>query len=67
MPKDIPVDKFSNIMGNVFAANHIIFSDDDPTPEGIGHNKAIYILVHCNEKLLSRALVNNGSMLNIYS
>nr|XP_027086568.1 uncharacterized protein LOC113708303 [Coffea arabica] len=65
VPKDIPVDKFSNIVGNVLAANHIAFSDDDLTAEGIGHNIALYISVHCNGKLLSRVLVDNGSALNI--
>ncbi|XP_027077130.1 uncharacterized protein [Coffea arabica] len=65
VPKDIPVDKFSNIVGNVLAANHITFSDDDLTAEGIGHNKALYISVRCNGKLLPRVLVDNGSALNI--
>ncbi|XP_071923339.1 uncharacterized protein [Coffea arabica] len=63
--KDIPVDKFSNIVGNVLAANHIAFSDDDLTAEGIGHNRALYISVRCNGKLLPRVLVDNGSALNI--
>ncbi|XP_071913977.1 uncharacterized protein [Coffea arabica] len=65
VPKDIPVDKFSNIVGNVLAANHIAFSDDDLTAEGIGHNRALYISVRCNGKLLPRVLVDNGSALNI--
>nr|XP_027124338.1 uncharacterized protein LOC113741048 [Coffea arabica] len=65
VPKDIPVDKFSNIVGNVLAANHIAFSDDDLTVEGIGHNRALYISVRCNGKLLPRVLVDNGSALNI--
>nr|XP_027069697.1 uncharacterized protein LOC113694957 [Coffea arabica] len=65
VPKDIPVDKFSNIVGNVLAANHIAFSDDDLTAEGIGHNRALYISVRCNGKLMPRVLVDNGSALNI--
>nr|XP_027067806.1 uncharacterized protein LOC113693472 [Coffea arabica] len=65
VPKDILVDKFSNIVGNVLAANHIAFSDDDLTAEGIGHNRALHISVRCNGKLLPRVLVDNGSALNI--
>ncbi|XP_071900950.1 uncharacterized protein [Coffea arabica] len=65
VPKDIPVDKFSNIVGNVLAANHIAFSDDDLTAEGIGHNRVLYISIRCNGKLLPRVLVDNGSALNI--
>ena len=45
VPKDIPVDKFSNIVGNALAANHITFFDDDLIVEGIGHNRALYISV----------------------
>ncbi|XP_027170334.1 uncharacterized protein LOC113770147 [Coffea eugenioides] len=67
VPKDIPVDKFSNIVGNVLAANHIAFFDDDLTAEGIGHNRALYISIRCNGKLLPRVLVDNGSVLNICS
>ncbi|XP_027083555.2 uncharacterized protein [Coffea arabica] len=64
VPKDIPVDKFSNIVGNILAANRIAFSDDDLTAEGIGHNRVLYISVRCNGKLLPRVLVDNGSALN---
>ncbi|XP_071923087.1 uncharacterized protein [Coffea arabica] len=67
IPKDIPVDKLSNIVGNILAANHITFFDDDLTVEGIGHNRVLYISVRCNEKLLPRVLVDNGSALNICS
>ncbi|XP_071912328.1 uncharacterized protein [Coffea arabica] len=65
VPKDILVDKCSNIVENVLAANHITFSIDGLTVEGIGHNRALYISVRCNGKLLPRVLVDNGSALNI--
>ena len=42
------------------------FSDENLTSEGIGHNKALYISVRYNRKLLSRILIDNGSDLNIY-
>ena len=59
------MDKFSNSVRNVLAANHIAFFDNDLTTEGIVLNKALYISVRCNEKLLPRVLVDNGSALNI--
>lgn len=43
IPKNIPVDKLSDILGNVLASNHVSYSNDDLTYEGIGHNKALYI------------------------
>ncbi|XP_071920618.1 uncharacterized protein [Coffea arabica] len=54
VPKNIPVDKFTQIVKHVLASNQISFSDEDLTPDGIGHNKALYILVRCNGKLLPR-------------
>ena len=35
------------------------------TLKGIEHNKALYASVQCNESLLPRVLINNGSILNI--
>ncbi|XP_027156517.1 uncharacterized protein LOC113757408 [Coffea eugenioides] len=49
---------------HVLASNQISFSDEDLTSDGIGHNKALYISVRCNGKLLPRVLIDNGSTLN---
>ncbi|XP_071909680.1 uncharacterized protein [Coffea arabica] len=65
VPKNIPVDKFTNIVEHVWAYNQISFSDEDLTAEGIGHNKALYISIRCNGKLLPRVLIDNGFALNI--
>ncbi|XP_071905667.1 uncharacterized protein [Coffea arabica] len=65
VPKNIPVDKFTHVVEHVLASNQISFSDEDLTAEGIEHNKALYISVRCNGKLLPRVLIDNGSALNI--
>ncbi|XP_071912301.1 uncharacterized protein [Coffea arabica] len=65
VPKNIPVDKFTHVVENVLASNQISFSDEDLTSKEIGHNKALYISVCCNGKLLPRVLIDNGSALNI--
>ncbi|XP_071912268.1 uncharacterized protein [Coffea arabica] len=65
VPKNIPVEKFTHVVKHVLASNQISFSDEDLTSEGIGHNKALYISVRCNGKLLPRVLIDNGSALNI--
>ncbi|XP_071933874.1 uncharacterized protein [Coffea arabica] len=41
------------------------FFDDELPAEGIGHNKALYIVVRCNGKRLPKVLIDNGSALNI--
>ncbi|XP_027166352.1 uncharacterized protein LOC113766349 [Coffea eugenioides] len=65
VPKNSPIDKFTNVVEHVLAPNRISFSDEDLTAEGIGHNKALYISVRCNGKLLPKVLIDNGSALNI--
>ncbi|XP_027062880.1 uncharacterized protein [Coffea arabica] len=65
IPKDISVDNFSHVVGNVLFTKQIAFSDDELPAEGIGHNKTLYIVVRCNGKMLPKVLINNGSALNI--
>ncbi|XP_071914058.1 uncharacterized protein [Coffea arabica] len=65
IPRDISVDNFSHVVGNVLFTKQITFSDEELPAEGIGHNKALYIVVRCNGKILPKVLIDNGSALNI--
>ncbi|XP_027101482.2 uncharacterized protein [Coffea arabica] len=65
IPKDISVVNFSHIVGSVLFTKQITFSDDELPAEGIGHNKALYIAVRYNGKMLPKVLIDNGSALNI--
>ncbi|XP_027155753.1 uncharacterized protein LOC113756186 [Coffea eugenioides] len=65
IPKDISVDNFSHVVGNVLTAKQITFFDEELPAEGIGHNKALYVAVRCNGKMLPKVLIDNGSALNI--
>nr|XP_027088692.1 uncharacterized protein LOC113710042 [Coffea arabica]XP_027088694.1 uncharacterized protein LOC113710044 [Coffea arabica] len=65
IPKDISVDNFSHIVGNVLTTKQITFSDEELPAEGTGHNKALYVAVRCNGKMLPKVLIDNGSALNI--
>ncbi|XP_071924830.1 uncharacterized protein [Coffea arabica] len=60
IPRDISVDNFSNVVGSVLFNKQIAFSDDELPTEGIGHNKALYITVRCNGKMLPKVLIDNG-------
>ncbi|XP_071926130.1 uncharacterized protein [Coffea arabica] len=51
IPRDISVDNFSHVVGNVLFTKQITFSDEELPAEGIGHNKALYIVVRCNGKM----------------
>ncbi|XP_027168835.1 LOW QUALITY PROTEIN: uncharacterized protein LOC113768604 [Coffea eugenioides] len=65
IPKDISVANFSHVVGSVLFTKQITFSDDELPAKGIGHNKALYIAVSCNGKILPKVLIDNGSALNI--
>nr|XP_027090330.1 uncharacterized protein LOC113711365 [Coffea arabica] len=65
IPRDISVDNFSHVVGNVLFTKQITFSNEELPSEGIGHNKALYIVVRCNGKMLLKVLIDNGSALNI--
>ncbi|XP_027122081.1 uncharacterized protein [Coffea arabica] len=65
IPKNISVDNFSHIVGNVLTAKQITFSDEELPAERTGHNKALYVAVTCNRKMLPKVLIDNGSTLNI--
>ncbi|XP_071901729.1 uncharacterized protein [Coffea arabica] len=65
IPKDISVDNFSHIVGNVLTAKQITFSDEELPAEGTGHNKALYVAMRCNGKMLPKVLIDNRSALNI--
>ncbi|XP_071904273.1 uncharacterized protein [Coffea arabica] len=65
IPKDISVANFSHMVGSVLFTKQITFSDDELPAEGIEHNKALYITVRCNGKILPKVLIDNGSALNI--
>ncbi|XP_012574941.1 uncharacterized protein [Cicer arietinum] len=64
---DITVDKFGGIINNITANNHLTFTDDELPTEGRGHNKALHISVMCLDHIMSRVLIDNGSLLKVIS
>nr|XP_016477803.1 PREDICTED: uncharacterized protein LOC107799228 [Nicotiana tabacum] len=53
------------IDGKIFKANMISFSDDELPMEGTEHNRALYLMVKCEDSVVSRVFVDNGSSANI--
>ncbi|XP_070008421.1 uncharacterized protein [Nicotiana sylvestris] len=43
----------------------VTFSDDELPMEGTEHNKALYLTVKCEDSMVARVLVDNGSSANI--
>nr|XP_009617693.1 uncharacterized protein LOC104109985 [Nicotiana tomentosiformis] len=65
VPDNITVNHLEKIANKIFEANRITFSDDELSMEGTEHNRAFYLTVKCEEFVVSRVLVDNGSSANI--
>ncbi|XP_070036521.1 uncharacterized protein [Nicotiana tomentosiformis] len=47
-------------------ANMIFFRRDELLVEGVDHNRSMHIIVKCEDKVVSRVLVDGGSGMNIF-
>ncbi|XP_070017031.1 uncharacterized protein [Nicotiana sylvestris] len=65
VPDKIIVNNLENIASKIFEVNMITFSDDELPMEGTEHNRALYLTVKCENSIVSRVLVDNGSSENI--
>nr|XP_027191080.1 uncharacterized protein LOC101494924 [Cicer arietinum] len=63
--RDIAVDQFDGVVGNITASSCLSFSDNELSAEGTEHNKALHISMRCHDHILARVLVDNGSSLNV--
>ena len=66
VPSNITHGVVSQIVGQVFEAYKISFHKDELPLEGTTHNKAMYISVQYQDKVINKALVDAGSGLNIF-
>ncbi|XP_070015512.1 uncharacterized protein [Nicotiana sylvestris] len=53
------------IANKIFEVNRVPFSDDELPVEGTEHNKALYLIVKCEDSVVTRVLIDNGSSANI--
>ncbi|XP_019258474.1 PREDICTED: uncharacterized protein LOC109236720 [Nicotiana attenuata] len=65
VPDKISVNHLEKIANKIFEVNRITFSDDEFPMEGTEHNKALYLTVKCEESVVTKVLVDNGSSANI--
>ena len=62
---NILVEKMDQLMGNISTNNMIAFSDDEIPSGGRGNTKALHITISCKGLTLPRALLDNGSLVNV--
>jgi hypothetical protein len=63
--KDITTEGMENLVGRIQALSTITFSEGEIDPEGTNHNKALYITVESHDHVIAKALIDNGSALNV--
>ena len=67
VPTSIIDSSFKGMVSLVLATNQVSFSDDELPPEGKDHTLPMHIVVKCEDIIVARVLIDNGSTLNVYS
>ncbi|XP_019240597.1 PREDICTED: uncharacterized protein LOC109220593, partial [Nicotiana attenuata] len=65
VPDKISVNHLEKIANKIFEVNRVTFSDDELPMEGTEHNTALYLTVKCEDSVVTRVLIDNGSSANI--
>ena len=50
----------------VLATSQVSFLDDELPLEGRDHTLAMHIVIKCEDMVVARVFINNGSILNVY-
>ncbi|PKI35060.1 hypothetical protein CRG98_044549 [Punica granatum] len=64
VPKETAPDLIAETVGSIFS-NNISFSDDELPSEGYAHSRALHIVCKCNNFVVGRVMIDNGSALNV--
>ncbi|PKI67593.1 hypothetical protein CRG98_012016 [Punica granatum] len=64
VPKETPPNRIEETVGSIFS-NTISFSDDELPSEGWTHSRAWHIVRKCNNYIIGRVMIDNGSVLNV--
>ncbi|PKI67386.1 hypothetical protein CRG98_012223 [Punica granatum] len=66
VPKETPPDRIEETVSSIFS-NTVSFSDDELPSEGWTHSRALHIVCKCNNHIIGRVMIDNGSALNVCS
>ncbi|PKI41508.1 hypothetical protein CRG98_038110, partial [Punica granatum] len=64
IPKGTPPDRIEETVSSIFSST-ISFSDDELSSEGCAHSRASHIVCKCNNHIVGRVMIDNGSALNV--
>ena len=62
---NISMKGIDQLVGNIIVGAFIVFSDEEILPKGKRSTKAFHITIKCKNYIMPRALLNNGSSLNL--
>ena len=65
VPTSTTKSSFEGMVLTVLATNQISFIDDELPPKGREHTLPMHIMVKCEDMIVSRVLIDNGSSLNV--
>ena len=65
VPTGIADSFFEGMVSLVLATNQVSFSNDELPPEGRDHTLPMHIVVKCEDMIVTRVLIDNGSTLNV--
>ena len=65
MARDISMEGFEGIVGNITTNNYLTFAKEEIPVEGRGHNRALHVSVKCMEHIMAKVLIDNNSSLNV--
>ena len=65
MTPNLSMDGVDQLIRNITAGACIAFTDEKIPPEGRDSTKALHITVKCKSHTVPRALLDNGSSLNV--
>ncbi|PKI53316.1 hypothetical protein CRG98_026293 [Punica granatum] len=64
VPKGTPLGRIEETINSIFSST-ISFSDDELPSEGCAHFQALHIVCKCNNHIVGRVMIDNGSALNV--
>ena len=66
VPTNFIDSSFKGMVSLVLATSQVSFLDDELPLEGRDHTLAMHIVIKCEDMVVARVFINNGSILNVY-
>ena len=66
VPTNFIDSSFKGMVSLVLATSQVSFLDDELPLKGRDHTLAMHIVIKCEDMIVARVFINNGSILNVY-